>query len=153
MPPRPVSRSAALALVLLLAACRDRGLPDERFIATMVALRQLPAPFDSSTRSAADSARALVVDSSRRAAVLARQGVTAAQMEETARALAAEPTRAQEVLAAIDAKLAPAADSAAPAAAAPPAAGTPPAGAPPAGASLPGAPLPVGARPKAKPAP
>lgn len=95
-----------LALASLLAGCRDTGLDDDRFIGAMAALRRLPAPFDSTTRTRADTLRALAADSARRAAILRTQGVTAAEMERTAEALAGDPKRAERLLQGVDSAMA-----------------------------------------------
>ena len=93
--------TVTLTMTLTAGGCRRRvdivdGVSDSAFIATMVELRRLErgAPVDSAASATA------------RARVLQRQGLTAAQFERAAAALADDPKRAQELFARIDSTLA-----------------------------------------------
>lgn len=106
--PATLAQGLTLALTVMLtvvgpaSGCRRRaavvdGVSDSTFVATMVELRRL----DSATTT--DSAARLAA----RAAVLQRRGLTAPQLERFAKALAAEPERAQTLFARIDSTLRP----------------------------------------------
>jgi hypothetical protein len=82
-------------LALGAVGCQGRdivaGVGDSTFVRTMADLRRL-----QNDSTLGDSARALA-----RAATLTRHGVTAAQLERAARALAADPPRAQALFQAV----------------------------------------------------
>jgi len=90
-----------LGAALLLAACTREptaaGLPDSTFVATMVQLRRIHA--DSTLDS-------MMKDSARRETLRAH-GLTAATLEQAARALADHPQRAMNVFKQIDRESAP----------------------------------------------
>jgi hypothetical protein len=96
-------RTVALALALVgslsLAGCRSDqivdGISDSTFVRTLTDLRRVP------TIAGQDSARRQVM----RDSILRQRGVTAGQLEEAARRLAASPTRAERIWQEIDRRL------------------------------------------------
>lgn len=95
-----VVRIHGLSVVIAMAACGRvqivEGVSDSAFVSTMAQLRRVQndASLDSAARAAA------------RAAVLQGQGLTAAQLERAAAALAADPDRATDLWRRIDQRVA-----------------------------------------------
>jgi hypothetical protein len=103
---RPFGVHWALVTAVAVLACEQReivdGVCDSTFVATLADLQRVRANplLDSAAR-----------DSARRA-VLQGRGLTAAQMDRAALALADHPERARELLQAVRVRLMPGADSA-----------------------------------------
>ena len=103
---RRVRAFHVIAVTMTLGCGRGEivsGVSDSAFVATMAELRQVQQPgMDSAGITRA------------RQGVLQRRGLTAEQLEQAARALAADPDRAASLWAAIDQKASPVAPGALP---------------------------------------
>ena len=96
---RRVRAFHVIAVTIALGCGRSElvsGISDSAFVATMAELRQVQQP-------GMDSAQVTRA----RQGVLQRRGLTADQLEQAARALAADPDRAASLWAAIDQKASP----------------------------------------------